>query len=189
MVDLHGELVWASYTYVAATSLNVDAAIPGGEMIAAMMKATGWQQHSVRGLSHFAGLRTLVAGRRNNRGSDRKIYPDASLVRVQSEIPAPGKQLCEPAWKTKPSWYLITTEDRMIPPPAQQFMSRRAGSTVVDVKGSHAIYVSQRSASAPDPASLCRSFQRPQNPQVVEQRCPRTELSFDRATEDSAGFD
>jgi pimeloyl-ACP methyl ester carboxylesterase len=49
----------------------------------------------------------------------------------------------EPAWKTKPSWYLVATDDRMIPPPAQQFMSKRAGSTVVEVKGSHAVYVSK----------------------------------------------
>src|SRR5207244_8513814 len=48
-----------------------------------------------------------------------------------------------PAWKNKPSWYLIATDDRMIPPPAQQFMSKRAGSTVVEVKGSHSVYVSK----------------------------------------------
>jgi pimeloyl-ACP methyl ester carboxylesterase len=54
----------------------------------------------------------------------------------------------EPAWRSKPSWYLVTTEDRMIPPAAQQFMSKRAGSTVVEVKGSHAVYVSQPSAVA-----------------------------------------
>jgi pimeloyl-ACP methyl ester carboxylesterase len=56
--------------------------------------------------------------------------------------------ISEPAWKTKPSWYLVATEDKMIPPPAQHFMSRRAGSTVVEVKGSHAIYVSQPKAVA-----------------------------------------
>ena len=48
-----------------------------------------------------------------------------------------------PAWKSKPSWYLIATDDRMIPPPAQQFMSKRAGSKVVEVKGSHSVYVSK----------------------------------------------
>jgi len=53
-----------------------------------------------------------------------------------------------PAWKTKPSWYLLVTEDKMIPPPAQQFMSGRAGSTVKEVGGSHAIYVSQPQAVA-----------------------------------------
>ena len=46
------------------------------------------------------------------------------------------------------SWYLVATEDRMIPPPAQRQMSARAGSTVVEVAGSHAIYVSQPAAVA-----------------------------------------
>ena len=46
------------------------------------------------------------------------------------------------------SWYLIATDDRMIPPPAQQYMSKRAGSTVVEVKGSHSVYVSQPKAVA-----------------------------------------
>jgi pimeloyl-ACP methyl ester carboxylesterase len=54
----------------------------------------------------------------------------------------------EPAWKTKPSWYLISTEDKMIPPDAQRAMSKRAGSTVVEVPGSHAVYVSQPQAVA-----------------------------------------
>jgi pimeloyl-ACP methyl ester carboxylesterase len=51
--------------------------------------------------------------------------------------------ISEPAWKSKPSWYLVATEDRMIPPAAQRAMSNRAGSTVVEVSGSHAVYVSQ----------------------------------------------
>ena len=54
----------------------------------------------------------------------------------------------DPAWKSKPSWYLVATEDHMIPPPAQQMMAKRAGSTVVEVPGSHAIYVSQPEAVA-----------------------------------------
>jgi len=56
--------------------------------------------------------------------------------------------ISEPAWRSKPSWYLVATEDRMIPPPAQRQMSERAGSTVVEVEGSHAIYVSQPAAVA-----------------------------------------
>jgi len=57
-------------------------------------------------------------------------------------------KITQPAWKTKPSWYLIATHDKMIPPPAQRFMSERAGSTVVEVAGSHAVYVSQPAAVA-----------------------------------------
>jgi pimeloyl-ACP methyl ester carboxylesterase len=56
--------------------------------------------------------------------------------------------ISEPAWKTKRSWYLVATDDQMIPPPVQRFMSKRAGSTVVEVAGSHAIYVSQPNAVA-----------------------------------------
>jgi len=56
--------------------------------------------------------------------------------------------ISQPAWKTKPSWYLVATDDRMIPPPAQRSMSKRAGATVVEVPGSHAVYVSQPDAVA-----------------------------------------
>jgi pimeloyl-ACP methyl ester carboxylesterase len=56
--------------------------------------------------------------------------------------------ISDPAWKIKPSWYLIATEDKMIPPAAQQLMSKRAGSTVAEVRGSHAVYVSKPEAVA-----------------------------------------
>src|SRR3954447_13627340 len=54
----------------------------------------------------------------------------------------------EPAWRTKPSWYLVAGDDRMIPPPAQRAMSERAGSPVAEAAGSHSIYVSQPQATA-----------------------------------------
>jgi pimeloyl-ACP methyl ester carboxylesterase len=53
-----------------------------------------------------------------------------------------------PAWKSKPSWYLLVTDDKMIPLPAQRFMCDRAGATSTEVPGSHAIYVSNPSAVA-----------------------------------------
>lgn len=71
---------------------------------------------------------------------------------ADSQVPwgvdALSGMISEAAWKTKPSWYLVATEDKMIPPVAQRFMSKRAGSTVVEVAGSHAIYVSQPYAVA-----------------------------------------
>jgi pimeloyl-ACP methyl ester carboxylesterase len=71
---------------------------------------------------------------------------------ADSQVPwgvgALGGAVTVPAWKSKPSYYLVATEDRMIPPPAQQFMSKRAGSTVVEVAGSHAVYVSKPEAVA-----------------------------------------
>jgi pimeloyl-ACP methyl ester carboxylesterase len=71
---------------------------------------------------------------------------------ADSQVPwgvsALGGAVTEPAWKSKPSWYLVTTQDHMIPPPAQRTMAKRAGATVVEVAGSHAIYVSQPEAVA-----------------------------------------
>jgi len=71
---------------------------------------------------------------------------------ADSQVPwgvgALGGEISEPAWRSKPSWYLVTTEDRMIPPSAQHDMSARAGSTVVEVTGSHSIYVSKPEAVA-----------------------------------------
>ena len=71
---------------------------------------------------------------------------------ADSQVPwglaAVSATVSEPAWKTKPSWSLVATEDRMIPPDAQRFMSKRAGATVVEVAGSHAVFVAQPVAVA-----------------------------------------
>jgi pimeloyl-ACP methyl ester carboxylesterase len=63
-------------------------------------------------------------------------------------VDALAGEISEPAWKAKPSWYLVATDDRMIPPAAQRAMSKRAGSAVSESPGSHAIYVSQPEAVA-----------------------------------------
>src|SRR2546428_8083698 len=80
------------------------------------------------------------------------LDPGTAAFMADSQVPwgveALSGTISEPAWKTKPSWYLVATEDKMIPPPAQRFMSKRAGSTVVEVAGSHAIYVLQPNAVA-----------------------------------------
>ena len=80
------------------------------------------------------------------------VSPEEAAFMADSQVPwglgAISGTISEPAWRTKPSWYLVTTEDKMIPPDAQRTMSKRAGTTVVEVKGSHAIYVSQPQAVA-----------------------------------------
>ena len=80
------------------------------------------------------------------------VSADAAAFMADSQVPwgldALNGAVTEPAWKTKPSWYLVATEDRMIPPDAQRAMSKRAGSTVDEVAGSHAVYVSQPQAVA-----------------------------------------
>jgi pimeloyl-ACP methyl ester carboxylesterase len=71
---------------------------------------------------------------------------------ADSQVPwglkAVGGEITEASWRTKPSWYLVTKDDRMIPPPAQRAMSERAGATVTEVAGSHSIYLSQPAAVA-----------------------------------------
>jgi pimeloyl-ACP methyl ester carboxylesterase len=80
------------------------------------------------------------------------VSTDAAAFMAASQVPwgleALNGAVSEPAWKTKPSWYLVATEDRMIPPDAQRAMSKRAGATVAEAKGSHAVYVSQPAAVA-----------------------------------------
>jgi pimeloyl-ACP methyl ester carboxylesterase len=63
-------------------------------------------------------------------------------------VAALGGTISEAAWRMKPSWYLVVTDDRMIPPPAQRAMAERTGATVTEVPGSHSIYVSQPAAVA-----------------------------------------
>jgi len=75
------------------------------------------------------------------------VNEDAAAFMADAQVPwgveALDGAVTEPAWKSKPNWYLVATSDKMIPPDAQRAMSKRAGSTVVEVKGSHAVYVSQ----------------------------------------------
>lgn len=80
------------------------------------------------------------------------VDPAKAAFMADSQIPwgvgALDGAVTVPAWKAKPSWYLVATDDRMIPPDAQRFMSRRARSVAVEVPGSHAVYVSKPGAVA-----------------------------------------
>jgi pimeloyl-ACP methyl ester carboxylesterase len=75
------------------------------------------------------------------------VSPDEASFMADSQAPWGIKalvgQVTVPAWKSKPSWYLVTMDDRMIPPTAQQMMAKRAGAVVVETHGSHAVYVSK----------------------------------------------
>jgi pimeloyl-ACP methyl ester carboxylesterase len=81
------------------------------------------------------------------------VAPDLAAFMADSQVPwgvaaLAGAVTAQPAWKQKPSVYVVATDDRMIPPPAQRAMAARAGSTLVEVKGSHAVYLSQPVAIA-----------------------------------------
>jgi pimeloyl-ACP methyl ester carboxylesterase len=53
-----------------------------------------------------------------------------------------GAPVSAPAWKSKPSWFLLSTDDHMINPELQRFMAKRMGATVASVPSSHASLVS-----------------------------------------------
>jgi pimeloyl-ACP methyl ester carboxylesterase len=80
------------------------------------------------------------------------VDPDLAAFMADAQVPwgvdALAGAITEPAWRSKPSWYLVTTEDRMIPPDAQRFMSQRANTQVVETAASHSVYVSQPEAVA-----------------------------------------
>ncbi len=80
------------------------------------------------------------------------VEPELAAFMADSQVPwgvqALEGAVSQPGWKSKPSWYLIATDDKMIPPYAQRAMSKRAGSKTVGVRGSHAVYVSQPQAVA-----------------------------------------
>ena len=76
---------------------------------------------------------------------------DLAAFMADSQVPwavdAPAGQVTDPAWRTKPSWYMVTTEDRMIPPAAQRTMSQRTGATIVEVAASHSVWPERRQAT------------------------------------------
>ena len=80
------------------------------------------------------------------------LSAEQAAFMADSQVPwgldALNGKVTDPAWRSKPSWYLVASDDRMIPPPAQRAMAARAGSTTTEAPGSHAIYVSQPSAVA-----------------------------------------
>ncbi|MEA2405616.1 MAG: hypothetical protein QOE08_2263 [Thermoleophilaceae bacterium] len=74
------------------------------------------------------------------------VPEDLAGFMADSQVPwgvdALSGTISEPAWRNKPSWYLVATDDRMIPPPAQRSMAERAGATVTESPGSHSIFLS-----------------------------------------------
>ena len=75
------------------------------------------------------------------------VEPALAAFMADSQVPwgveALGGAVSNPAWRSKPSWYVVSTDDKMIPPPAQRSMAKRAEAKVVEIAGSHSVYVSK----------------------------------------------
>ncbi len=165
IIDAQSEpviLVGHSYGGVVITEAGNDPKVAGLVYIAAFAPDKGESVNTViANPPPGAPVPPILPPRDGFLFLDRAKFPASFAADVSAEqaafmadsqvpwgVEALNGTISEPAWRVKPSWYLVATEDRMIPPPAQRSMAARAGSTVVEVAGSHAIYLSQPAAVA-----------------------------------------
>jgi pimeloyl-ACP methyl ester carboxylesterase len=155
-------LVGHSYGGVVITEAGNDPKVVGLVYIAAFAPDTGESVASlIQNPPPGAPVPPILPPQDGYLFLDKAKFPAAFAADVDSEkatfmadsqvpwgLDALNGAVGAPAWKTKPSWYLVASDDHMIPPPAQRFMAERAGATVVEDEGSHAIYVSRPSAVA-----------------------------------------
>lgn len=155
-------LVGHSYGGAVITEAGSDPKVVGLVYIAAFAPDSGESVETlIKNSPSGAPAPPILAPQEGFLALDRSKFAASFAADVNSElagfmadsqvpwgVQALGGTVSEPAWKSKPSWYLVSTEDKMIPPDAQRAMSKRAGSKVVEVKGSHAVYVSQPRAVA-----------------------------------------
>jgi len=155
-------LVGHSYGGVVITEAGNDAKVAGLVYIAAFAPDSGESVESlIKNPPQGAPVPPILPPQDGFLFLDRSKFAASFAADVESSLAAfmadsqvpwgtkaLGGAITEPAWKSKPSWYLVSTEDRMIPPDAQRAMSKRAGAKVVEVRGSHSVYVSQPGAVA-----------------------------------------
>jgi pimeloyl-ACP methyl ester carboxylesterase len=155
-------LVGHSYGGVVITEAGNDPRVVGLVYVAGFVPSEGESVEAlIKNPPPGAPVPPILAPRDGRLFLDREKFhaafagdldADEAAFMADSQVPwgvdALRGTIGKAAWRTKPSWYLITTEDRMIPPAAQRFMATRAGATIVEEKGSHAIYVSRPDAVA-----------------------------------------
>jgi len=155
-------LVGHSYGGVVITEAGTDPKVAGLAYIAAFVPDTGESVSSlIANPPEGAPVPPILPPQDGFLFLDRARFADSFAADVEpaqaafmadSQVPwgveALAGAVSEPAWKTKPSWFLVAADDRMIPPPAQRFMAARAGAEVTEVPGSHAFYVANPEAVA-----------------------------------------
>ena len=155
-------LVGHSYGGVVITEAGNDPKVVGLVYVAAFAPSEGESVDAlIKNPPPGAPVPPILAPRDGRLFLDRDKFhaafagdldPAEAAFMADSQVPwgvdALRGTITKAAWRTRPSWYLVTTEDRMIPPPAQRIMAKRAGATMIEEKGSHSIYVSQPRAVA-----------------------------------------
>jgi pimeloyl-ACP methyl ester carboxylesterase len=163
-------LVGHSYGGVVITEAGTHDSVAGLVYIAAFAPDAGESAGALAGDPPPGGIRPPRDGflfRDRDKfpssfGAD--LEPAQAAFMADAQVPwgidAVDGAVSTPAWRTKPSWYLVATDDRMIPPTAQRAMAERAGSTTTEAPGSHAIYISQPALVADLIADAARSLQK-----------------------------
>ena len=162
--DLDGPVVLVGHSYGGAviTETGTDERVAGLVYIAAFAPDKGESVNTlIADPPPGAPVPPILPPRDGFLFLDREKFPasfagDLPIEEAQfmadSQVPwgvgALAGAISEPGWRVKPSWYLVATDDHMIPPPAQRAMSERAGATVVESPGSHSVYLSQPRAVA-----------------------------------------
>jgi pimeloyl-ACP methyl ester carboxylesterase len=155
-------LVGHSYGGAVITEAGNDPKVAGLVYVAAFVPSEGESVDALlKNPQPGAPVPPILAPREGRLLLDREKFPAAFAADVAAEqaefmadsqvpwgVDALRGTISKAAWRTKPSWYLLTTEDRMIPPAAQRLMAQRAGAKTVEEKGSHSIYVSRPQAVA-----------------------------------------
>ena len=162
IAGLHGPVILVGHSYggVVITEAGNDPRVVGLVYIAAFAPDTGESVSSlIQNPPPGAPVPPILPPQDGFLFLDKSKFPasfaadvsgDLAAFMADSQVPwgleALGGAVTQPGWRTKPSWYLVATDDRMIPPDAQRAMAKRAGAIVVETKGSHAVYVSQAQA-------------------------------------------
>jgi pimeloyl-ACP methyl ester carboxylesterase len=162
--DIDGPVVLVGHSYggVVITETGTDPRVAGLVYIAAFAPDKGESVNTlIADPPPGAPVPPILPPRDGFLFLDREKFHDSfagdltnedAAFMADSQVPwgvdALGGAVSEPGWRVKPSWYLVATDDRMIPPPAQRAMAERAGATTTEVSGSHAVYVSQPGAVA-----------------------------------------
>jgi len=155
-------LVGHSYGGVVITEAGTDPNVAGLVYITAFAPDTGESVNSlIANPPPGAPVPPILAPKDGYLFLDKSKFPAAfagdvdpatASFMADSQVPwgldALGGAVTKPAWKSKPSWYLLVRDDKMIPHPAQMAMAKRADAITTEVPGSHAIYVSNPQAVA-----------------------------------------
>jgi pimeloyl-ACP methyl ester carboxylesterase len=162
--DIDGPVVLVGHSYggVVITETGTDPRVAGLVYIAAFAPDKGESVNTlIADPPPGAPVPPILPPRDGFLFLDREKFHDSfagdlsnedAAFMADSQVPwgidALGGAVSEPGWRVKPSWYLVATDDRMIPPPAQRAMAERTGASTREVSGSHAVYVSEPGAVA-----------------------------------------